>query len=199
MKRLLLILGLILIVGTLSAQNEWKYLNKFYGGVLVGNNGTGMGSTRVTNPNSLIGEIDSIRFNNLTTPTDYAVIHAGDTLNPVYSTSGQGSLFDYAARKYLVDTLNVSAATYTLVAADAGRVLNFTNATYTEVTIPANTIPVGSVITAVQYGGPVRFNCAANAFRYSVLDSCTMNTLYGTKQLLFRTTNKSLFIGNWID
>lgn len=203
MKRLLLILGLILIVGTLSAQNEYKYLMKLYGGVQIGLNGTGIGSTFVLDANSKIKKIDSLTVDNMTTPTAYAVVIARDTLNPIYSTSGQGSLFDYAARKYLVDTTSLTSATYSLVAADAGKVIYCSHATFQEITIPANAttaIPVGTIITFVKTGaGPVRLTPAANVIRKSVLDSTTMNTVNQTYQIIKRATNKWYFIGNWID
>jgi len=95
----------------------------------------------------------------------------------------------------------VTAATATMDATWAGKVVRFSNATYTEVTIPASTMPLGSITTLIRtsVAGPVRVNGAANVIRYSVLDSCTMNTIKQTYQILFRTTNKPEYIGNWVD
>ncbi len=123
----------------------------------------------------------------------------GHVLTPAVNAGAVVNLFDYAARKYLVDTALITATTYTMQATDAGKVLWFSHATYCEVTIPQNTLPAGSIVTMWRTGGPVRVNGGAGVVRKSYLDSCTMNSLNVPYQVEFRTTNKPYLIGRWED
>jgi hypothetical protein len=132
--------------------------------------------------------------------SDTFKVTSGSTqLAPDFPAASQGSLFDYAARKYLTDTVLVTGATYTLSAANAGQVLWFSNATYCEITVPQNTMPAGSLVTLWRTGGPVRINAGAGTVRKSYLDSCTMNSLNKPYQVLFRTQNKFYPLGPWED
>jgi hypothetical protein len=99
------------------------------------------------------------------------------------------------------DTLLITAATATMDATWAGKIVRFSNVTYTEVTIPANTMTAGDVVTLVRtsVAGPIRVNGGASFVRKSTLDSCTMNTLGGWYQIVLRTANKGEFLGDWRD
>lgn len=162
-----------------------------------------VGKVLPVNTNSKIQRIDSITVDNMANPTNYKVFHGADTLTPYIPASGYSDIFDYAARKYLTDTLSLTSATYSLTAADAGRVIYCSHATFQEITIPANattSIPVGSIFTFIKTGaGPVRLTPAANVVRKSVLDSTTMNTVNQTYQIVKRATNKWYFIGDFKD
>jgi len=160
------------------------------GGITIGNHL--IPGTRIFKIDSLILMDDGV---------SYAMFNGGDTLTPYTPLSSQIDGFTVYSRKFLTDTVNVTASTYTMSATNAGQTLRFYNTTYTEVTFPANTLPVGSLVTLEKMpgSGPVRVNPGANAFRFSVLDSCTMNTINQTYQLEFWTTNKARFIGDWRD
>lgn len=180
---------MVCFAGVLSAQssNKSKYVYNFAGGITVG-------GTYATNDWN--ERIDSMRV----IGGELYVYSGGDTI-PVYiPVANQSSLFDYAARKYLTDTLNISAAADTMEASWAGKVINCTSANYQRITILSNTMPVGSLVTFTKYGaGVVKIISASGITRVSVLDSASMNTVNQTYQIEFRTANKPLFIGDWRD
>ena len=199
MKRILMIFIAVFISAALSAQtqNWWKYQIKAHGGLKVGNTVT---STGVTKTGSLLLTIDSITTDNVTTPTVYKIWKAGVQIAGDIPAANQGNLFDYAARKYLTDTLNMSAAADTMEASWAGKIINCTSANYQRITILPNTMPVGSLVTFIKYGaGVVKIICATGVTRASVLDSASMNTVNQIYQIEFRTANKPLHIGDWRD
>jgi len=182
MRKVILITVLIVLSATVFGQAKHRQ------GLLIGDE-----RTSGTN----IAAIDSMCI----IDGKWYTFHEGDTVDFGVLAVNQIDGFTVYARKFLTDTLLVTAATATMDATWAGKVVRFSNATYCEVTIPANTMGVGAVVTLIRtsVAGPIRVNGAATVIRSSVLDSCTMNTAKQTYQILFRTTNKPDFIGNWID
>lgn len=189
-----------MIVGALQAQtsNWYRYQFKLHGGLKIGNTVVGTG---VSKTGSLLLETDSITTDDVAAPTVYKIYSQGVQVNPDITSDGYVDGFTVYARKFLTDTVNITAATYTMSATNASQTLRCYNATYTEITYPANTMGVGAIVTIEMMpgAGPIRVNPGANAFRFSVLDSCTANTVNQTYQIEFWTTNKARFIGDWRD
>jgi len=157
-------------------------------------NGISIGDHKISGTH--IKVVDSLTVNNTATPTDYAVVIAGDTLNPVYSTTGQGNLFDYAV-KLVPDTVHVTDPTYTVLATNASKVHVFYN-DFTLVTIAAyatQPIPVGTWTTFISMGGKVRFT-GTNV--HSELDSLTIN-LRGYAQLWKQGQNDNEMSGSLLN
>jgi hypothetical protein len=188
MKRLITFFIGLMLVTTLSAQNDYKYQINALGGVRIGPTATA--NKAVITSATLSGTTVSL-YNGA---TQYSVgVAAADQIDG----------FTVYARKFLTDTLLVTDATYTLALADAGRVIYCDRATWQEITIPANVtiaLPIGTVITFIKTGaGPVGVLPAATVIRKSVLDSTWMNTVNQTYQIVKRATNKWYYIGNWVD
>lgn len=193
MKRLgLFIIGILFACG-LSAQtkNDFRYVINSYGGITLG----GTWSTKTAN---------TVKLTNWTLDGNLIKVYDGATQRSfAVAPADQIDGSTVYAAKYLTDTTSLTSATYSLVAADAGRVIYCSHATFQEITIPANattSIPVGTIITFVRTGaGQVRLTPAANVIRNSVLDSTTMGTRYQTYQIIKRATNKWQFVGNFVD
>jgi hypothetical protein len=199
MKRLIVFLIVICFAGALSAQtsNWWRYQIKAHGGLKVGNT---VVSTGVTKTGSLLLPMDSVTTDNLTTPTVFKIWRDGVQIAPDIPAASQGNLFDYAARKFLTDTLHITAAADTMEASWAGKMVNLTSANFQNITILPNIMAVGSIVTFTKYGaGVVKITCASGVTRVSVLDSTAMNTVNQTYQIEFIRLNKPHFIGDWRD
>lgn len=152
--------------------------------------------------NGFVRVIDSITVDNKTIPTLFKVYAGVTQLNPDIPTGSQvdGSIIFV---KQLQDTISFTADTKTLALTDAGKIIYCSNANYQEITIPTNgavAFPIGTVITFINTGpGIIRIEPAATVIRKSVLDSCTMNTVNQTYQIIKRAINKWYFIGDFRD
>jgi hypothetical protein len=107
--------------------------------------------------------------------------------------------------KLLQDSVVFTTATKTLALTDANKIINCSTENYQEVTIPAYgtvAFPVGTIISFYINGATVvRVNCAATVKRRTPgnIDSCTMNTVFGTYQIKQVSQDIWLFIGDWRD
>ena len=95
----------------------------------------------------------------------------------------------------LPDTTHVTAATYTVLSTDAGKVVVFEN-DFTLVTIDTyanQSIPVGSFTTFLNAGGVVKFTGTGI---HSELDSVSIDFIYGWAQLWKRGQNNNVLFGS---
>jgi hypothetical protein len=206
MKKTLIFLIAVFLTGALSAQSPNQMRYPLYLGITATPPATGgslylrgltSGAGRITVANiagnNIKFQIPSVQASGVSVLTN-----DGAGVTSWTSTIDNGTVYV----KQNQDTVAVTAATSTMAATWKSKVIVLTNATYTEITIPASTMTAGDVVTFVKYGaGPVRVNCAANVFRKTPAgtDSCTMNTLNQVYQIRFRTANKADFIGDWRD
>lgn len=93
-------------------------------------------------------------------------------------------------------TVNPQTASYTLVLADRGRLIELNSASATVVTVPTNAsvaFPVGSLVEVVRYGaGAVS---VAGATGVTLRGGLTIGAQYGSVSLLKRATDEWLVFG----
>ena len=188
MKRLILIFGMVLIVGALSAQisNSFKYVIKAKGGIT----------------NTLKG-LDADKIDSAKVSGGAVKFYQGATqLIPDIPAAGYDDIYDYVARKYLTDTLLITDAGYTLVLADAGRYIRTYHATSVNIIVPPNTdvaLPVGTVINFVSTLGSINFVTGSGVTFNSELDSLNVANKGGGATLVKRATDKWDLVGSLLN
>lgn len=110
------------------------------------------------------------------------------------------AIMDYSEELSKVATANTQSASYTLVLADAGKVVEITAATAANVTIPPNSsvaFPVGTVIEVYQHGaGTVSFVAGAGVTIRSRGGVLNVAGQYGSAALRKRATDEWVLIGD---
>lgn len=130
------------------------------------------------------------------TPTAHAASHetgGSDVLTPASigaATSAQGSLADTAVQPSDLNTVSVNTqvASYTVVASDAGKVIEMDVAGANNVTV--TTQPAGTVMEVHQYGPGATTLVADAGMTVLTPDTLVLDGQYATATLRWRTTTE---------
>ena len=144
---------------------------------------------------------DDARLSDARTPTAHAVSHGSAGSDPVTpaaigaATSAQGSLADTAVQPEDLTTVDVNTqtASYTLVLADAGKVIEMDVATANNLTVPPNSavaFPVGTVLEVYAYGAGATTIVAGAGVTVRTPDTLVLDGQYATVTLRKRATDE---------
>lgn len=131
------------------------------------------------------------------------VLSAGDTMTGALTLSGAPSSNLHAATKQYVDTVaqnTVAAASYTLVLADQGKVVEMNNGVNPNtLTVPANStaaFPVGTVIEVYQLGSGQTTIAAAGGVTLRAPNGLKLSSQYATASLRKRDADEWVISGD---
>ncbi len=163
---------------------------------------------------SVVGTSDSQTLTNktLTTPTIAGATVSGTLTGGTYAsatlttptiasfTNANHTHANAAGGGSILYTLNTQTASYTLVLADAGKVIPVSNASANNVTVPPNSsvaFPTGSVITLIQTGaGQTTIVAGAGVTIQSENSKLKLKAQYATAGLLKIDTDTWVAFGN---
>jgi hypothetical protein len=165
---------------------------------------------------SVVGTTDSQTLTNktLTAPTIAGATVSGTLTGGTYAsatlttptiasfTNANHTHADAAGGGSILYTLNTQTASYTLVLADAGKVIPVSNASANNVTVPPNSsvaFPTGSVITLIQTGaGQTTIVAGAGVTIQSENSKLKLKAQYATAGLLKIATDTWVAFGNLV-
>lgn len=188
MKRLIIFVIGIMIVGALNAQskNDYQYVHNLYGGLTLG--GTWNTNPALRTPNT-------VKLTNWTLSGTQISLFNGATQYGIAVPAADQIDLNAVYVKLTPDTTHVTDDTYTVQSTDAGKVVVFEN-NFTLVTIDTyanEAIPVNSFVTFVNIGGVVKFTGTnVNA----ELDSLCIDNPFGLAQLWKRGQNNNVLFGS---